>query len=117
LSLRSNCINSQEQALLKITGRAFNFKSCGDFSGKQIVRAVVNPTKMLQDLFRIQAALGGSSSQSGTNLHKRFKAEEQQDEEATDFGLEGPETDCHIYTIAGTTTMDWLKSHHLIDLS
>ncbi len=85
--------------------------------GKQIVWPVVISIKMLQDLFRIQAALGGSSSQSGTNMHKRFKTEEQQDEEATDFGLEGPETDSHIYTIAGTTTMDWLKSHHLIDLS
>lgn len=85
--------------------------------GKQIVWPVVITDKMLQDLFRIQAALGGSSSQSGTNMHKRFKTEEQQDEEATDFGLEGPETDLHIYRLAGTTTMDWLKSHHLIDLS
>ena len=55
---------------------------------------------MLQDLFRIQAALGGSSSQSGTNMHRRFKPDEQKDDEATDFGLDGPEPDSLVYSIA-----------------
>lgn len=79
--------------------------------------SVVIPSAMLQDLFRIQAALGGSSSQSGTTLHQRFRDQEEKDEELTDYGLEGADPDCHIFGISGVTTMVWLKSHHLIDLS
>lgn len=78
---------------------------------------VVTLDVMLQDLFRIQAALGGSSSQSGSTLHRRFQEQEEKDEEITDYGLAGPDPDSHIFAIAGTTTMVWLKSHHLIDLS
>ena len=72
---------------------------------------------MLQDLFRIQAALGGSSSQSGSTLHQRFREQEEKDEEITDYGLEGPDPDSHIFSIAGITTMVWLQSHHLLDIS
>ncbi len=107
-------INRHRQASHKNSARLM---ACLNIPSKQIVWPVVIFDEMLQDLFRIQAALGGSSSQSGTNMHRRFKPDEQKDEEATDFGLEGPEPDSLVYSIAGTTTMDWLKSHHLIDLS
>ena len=50
-------------------------------------------------------------------LHQRFRDHEEQDEELTDYGLEGADPDCHIFGISGVTTMVWLKSHHLIDLS
>ena len=68
---------------------------------------------MLQDLFKIQATLGGSLVRAVF-----FAAPEDTDreaaEEGTDFGLLGPDPDCRIFLIHGVTTMAWLKSHHLL---
>lgn len=69
---------------------------------------------MLQDLFKIQATLGGSSGQGGAFLPLRESAETEAAEEVTDFGLLGPDPDCRIFLIHGVTTMVWLKSHHLL---
>ena len=69
---------------------------------------------MLQDLFKIQATLGGSSGQGGAYLPMRDKITPEVAEEDTDFGLQGPEPDCRIFLTHGVTTMMWLKSHHLL---
>lgn len=69
---------------------------------------------MLQDLFKIQAALGGSSSQGGAFLPPREHSAPEQAEDKTDFGLPGPDPDCRIFLTHGVTTMFWLKSHHLL---
>ncbi len=69
---------------------------------------------MLQDLFKIQAALGGSSSQGGAFLPPREHSAPEQAEDETDFGLPGPDPDCRIFLTHGVTTMFWLKSHHLL---
>ena len=69
---------------------------------------------MLQDLFKIQATLGGSSGQGGVFLPSADDAEREAAEEGTDFGLLGPDPDCRIFLTHGVTTMVWLKSHHLL---
>jgi len=70
---------------------------------------------MLQDIFKIQAALGGSSGQGGLAM---YKAQEEEapapEEEAPDFGLAGKDPDCRTFLVHGVTTMTWLKSHHLL---
>ena len=72
---------------------------------------------MLQDLFKIQATLGGSSGQGGVFLPSPRDTESEAAEEETDFGLLGPDPDCRIFLIHGVTTMAWLKSHHLLFVS
>ena len=69
---------------------------------------------MLQDLFKIQATLGGSSGQGGVFLPPAEDAERKAAEEGTDFGLLGSDPDCRIFLAHGVTTMVWLKSHHLL---
>ena len=69
---------------------------------------------MLQDLFKIQAALGGSSGQGGIFLPPREPSTSEPGEEETDFGLPGRDPDCRIFLTHGVTTMVWLKSHHLL---
>ena len=69
---------------------------------------------MLQDLFKIQAALGGSSGQGGVFLPPHEDTELEAEEEGTDFGLLGPDPDCRIFLTHGVSTMVWLKSHHLL---
>ncbi len=69
---------------------------------------------MLQDMFKIQAALGGSSGQGGFGMYQGQKEDIPVDEEATDYGLVGKDPDCRTYLVTGVTTMDWLKSHHLL---
>ena len=69
---------------------------------------------MLQDLFKIQATLGGSSGQGGVFLPPPKDSDREATEEETDFGLLGPDPDCRIFLIQGVTTMAWLKSHHLL---
>ena len=69
---------------------------------------------MLQDLFKIQATLGGSSGQGGVFLPPAQDTDREAAEEETDFGLLGPEPDCRIFLTHGVTTMVWLKSHHLL---
>jgi len=70
---------------------------------------------MLQDMFKIQAALGGSSGQGGPGM---YKAQEEEapatEEEAPNFGLAGKDPDCRTFLVHGVTTMTWLKSHHLL---
>ena len=69
---------------------------------------------MLQDLFKIQATLGGSSGQGGVFLLRTEDTDHGDAEEGTDFGLLGPDPDCRIFLTHGVTTMVWLKSHHLL---
>ena len=69
---------------------------------------------MLQDLFKIQATLGGSSGQGGVFLPRTEDTDHGDAEEGTDFGLLGPDPDCRIFLTHGVTTMVWLKSHHLL---
>ena len=69
---------------------------------------------MLQDLSKIQAALGGSSGQGGAFLPPRETSAQEQTEDVVDFGLAGPDPDCRIFLAHGVTTMFWLKSHHLL---
>ena len=69
---------------------------------------------MLQDLFKIQATLGGSSGQGGVFLLRTEDTDHGDVEEGTDFGLLGPDPDCRIFLTHGVTTMVWLKSHHLL---
>ena len=69
---------------------------------------------MLQDLFKIQATLGGSSGQGGVFLPPTEDNGREAAEEETDFGLLGPDPDCRIFLTHGVTTMVWLKSHHLL---
>ena len=69
---------------------------------------------MLQDLFKIQATLGGSSGQGGVFLPPTEEIDREAAEEGTDFGLLGPDPDCRIFLTHGVTTMVWLKSHHLL---
>lgn len=69
---------------------------------------------MLQDMFKIQAALGGSSGQGGFGMYQAPEEETPVDEEATDYGLVGSDPDCRTYLVTGVTTMNWLKSHHLL---
>jgi len=69
---------------------------------------------MLQDLFKIQSTLGGSSGQGGAFLPPREHHAPDQAEEDIDFGLAGPDPDCRIFLTHGVTTMVWLKSHHLL---
>ena len=69
---------------------------------------------MLQDLFKIQATLGGSSGQGGAYLPMRENIPSETEEEKTDLGLQGPDPDCRLFLTHGVTTMVWLKSHHLL---
>jgi hypothetical protein len=69
---------------------------------------------MLQDLFKIQATLGGSSGQGGTFLPLPETVKPSPAEEETNLGLLGPDPDCRIFLTLGVTTMVWLKSHHLL---
>ena len=69
---------------------------------------------MLQDMFKIQATLGGSSGQGGVFTPPPEDTNPEAEEEGTDFGLRGPDPDCRIFLIHGVTTMTWLKSHHLL---
>jgi len=69
---------------------------------------------MLQDLFKIQSTLGGSSGQGGAFLPPREQNMSEQADEDIDFGLAGPDPDCRIFLMHGVTTMVWLKSHHLL---
>jgi hypothetical protein len=69
---------------------------------------------MIQDLMKIQATIGGGSSQAGTSMHRRFAEEEPSEDEVTDFGLEGRDPDKLVFLTAGVTTMFWLGSHHLL---
>ena len=52
---------------------------------------------MLQDLFKIQATLGGSSGQGGVFLPPTEDTDREAAEEGTDFGLLGPDPDCRIF--------------------
>ncbi len=72
---------------------------------------------MLQDLFKIQATLGGSTSQGGAYLPMRENTAYEAEEEEADFGLHGSDPDCRIFLTHGVTTMVWLKSHHLLFVS
>ena len=76
--------------------------------------SVVTLFVMLQDLFKIQATLGGSSGQGGIFLPSPEDTNIEAAEEGTDFGLLGPDPDCRIFLTHGVTTMVWLKSHHLL---
>ena len=69
---------------------------------------------MLQDLFKIQATLGGSSGQGSVFLPPTQDTDREAAEEGTDFGLQGPDPDCRIFLTHGVTTMFWLKWHHLL---
>ena len=69
---------------------------------------------MLQDLFKIQATLGGSSGQGGVFLPRTEDTDREAAEDGADFGLLGPDPDCRIFLTHGVTTMVWLKSHHLL---
>ena len=69
---------------------------------------------MLQDLFKIQATLGGSSGEGGVFLPPTQDTDRETAEERTDFGLLGPDPDCRIFLTHGVTPMVWLKSHHLL---
>lgn len=69
---------------------------------------------MLQDMFKIQAALGGSSGQAGFGMYKEQEKNAPKDEDSPDFGLAGKDPDCRIFLAHGVTTMAWLKSHHLL---
>ncbi len=68
---------------------------------------------MLQDMFKIQAALGGSSGQGGFPA-QRQNAPDSDKEESPDYGAQGRDPDCRIFLAHGVTTMVWLKSHHLM---
>ena len=76
--------------------------------------SVVILNVMLQDMFKIQATLGGSSGQGGVFLPPPEDTGSEAGEEGTDFGLLGPDPDCRIFLTHGVTTMVWLKSHHLL---
>ena len=69
---------------------------------------------MLQDMFKIQAALGGTSGQGGFGMYRAPEEETPIDEEAADYGLAGSNPDYRTYLVTGVTTMNWLKSHHLL---
>ena len=69
---------------------------------------------MLQDMFKIQATLGGSSGQGGVFMPPPEVTDPEATEEETDLGLLGPDPDCRIFLTHGVTTMVWLKSHHLL---
>ena len=69
---------------------------------------------MLQDMFKIQAALGGSSGQGGFGMYRAPEKEVPIDEEIADYGLAGSDPDCRTYLVTGVTTMNWLRSHHLL---
>ena len=69
---------------------------------------------MLQDMFKIQAALGGSSGQGGFGMYKAQEETPASEEEAADFGPVGKDPDCRTFLVHGVTTMSWLKSHHLL---
>jgi hypothetical protein len=71
-------------------------------------------TVMLQDMFKIQAALGGSSGQGGFGMYRDQEEKPAAEEEAPDFGLAGKDPDCRTFLYDGVTTMKWLKSHHLL---
>ena len=69
---------------------------------------------MLQDMFKIQATLGGSSGQGGVFMQPPEDTDPEVEEEEPDFGLLGRDPDCRIFLTHGVTTMVWLKSHHLL---
>ena len=69
---------------------------------------------MVVDLYKIQAAIGSSGSQTNANYKRKLLAEEELDEKTTDFGLEGGEPDCRVFLSHAVTTLNWLKSHHLL---
>ena len=76
--------------------------------------SVVKLLTMLQDLFKIQATLGGASGQGGVLVPPTEDTDREAAEEGPDFGLLGPDPDCRIFLTHGVTTMVWLKSHHLL---
>ena len=69
---------------------------------------------MMQDMLKIQAALGGQSGQGGGALGGGGVAAIDEQDEAGAVGLLGAEPDCRIFLSHDMTTLIWLKSHHLM---
>ena len=69
---------------------------------------------MVVDLYRIQAAIGSGGSQTSPNYNRKAPPEVAEDDGDIDFGLEGREPDCRVFLSHSVTTLDWLKSHHLL---
>lgn len=70
---------------------------------------------MVVDLYRIQAAMGSGGSQSSPDYNRKAPAEALlEDDGNIDFGLEGRDPDCRVFLSHSVTTLDWLKSHHLL---
>ncbi len=71
---------------------------------------------MLKDMFKIHAALGGSSGQGGYYPPKAAERPEPEDADGPLFGPQGSDPDCRTYLEHAVTTMVWLQSHHLMQL-